>query len=336
MKLSVIIPVYGVEKYLEQCVESILNTQYTDMEIILVDDGSPDKCPAICDDFAERDARVKVIHKDNGGLSSARNAGIKEAKAGYLIFVDSDDWWNENVDFEKVMEYVDHFKNVDMFLFSSLDYIEGKGFFKRKEHYNLNKINTSSIADYCESLLKNGNFEVAAYTKILKTNFVKNNELYFYEGMVCEDSEWMLRVLRAIKNVKIIEVDLYVYRSGRPGSIVNTIKLKNIQDMLFIIKETSDFYRTREDPVKEYELDYCSYLWFCALANSPKCTKLERRFLKNELKSTAPICKYANSSKTKMAYRVYKVLGYTLTCWILSRYLALKNRKNLNKIQVIK
>ena len=74
MKLSVIIPVYGVEKYLEQCVESILNTQYTDMEIILVDDGSPDKCPAICDDFAERDARVKVIHKDNGGLSSARNA----------------------------------------------------------------------------------------------------------------------------------------------------------------------------------------------------------------------------------------------------------------------
>lgn len=90
--VSVIIPVYNVEKYLERCVESIINQTYQKLEIILVDDGSPDRCPQICDDFALRDARIRVIHKENGGLSSARNAGIACMKGAYVTFVDSDDF----------------------------------------------------------------------------------------------------------------------------------------------------------------------------------------------------------------------------------------------------
>lgn len=334
MKLSVIIPVYGVERYIEQCVCSVLNMNYLDMEIILVDDGSPDNCPVMCDDFARRDSRIKVIHKENGGLSSARNAGIREAKGEYLIFLDSDDWWNERVDLTEVMEKVYSNTVTEMFLFSSLDYIEGDGFYKRKEHYCLGEIDTSTIVNYCESILKNGNFEVAAYTKILRTDFIKKNDLYFYEGIVCEDSEWMLRVLRVIKKVQIIDVDLYIYRFGRPGSIVNTIKLKNIQDILFIVKTTLEFYKTKEDAIKKYELDYCSYLWFCALANSRRCCREERCVLKDKFKDTVQICRFASSPKTKKAYRVFKVLGYNLTSIILSKYINLKNKKNLNKSRV--
>ncbi len=90
--ISVVIPVYNVEQYLSRCVESVINQTYQSLEIILVDDGSPDKCPFICDQYAEHDRRIKVIHKKNGGLASARNAGIKEASGKYLFFVDSDDW----------------------------------------------------------------------------------------------------------------------------------------------------------------------------------------------------------------------------------------------------
>lgn len=90
--ISVIVPVYKVEPYLDRCVRSIVEQTYTDLEIILVDDGSPDNCPAICDAWAERDSRVKVIHKQNGGLSDARNAGMDIATGEYIGFVDSDDW----------------------------------------------------------------------------------------------------------------------------------------------------------------------------------------------------------------------------------------------------
>lgn len=89
---SIIIPVYNVEKYLNKCVDSVLNQTFTDFEVILVDDGSPDNCPAICDSYAEKDNRVKVIHKQNGGLINARKSGLEAASGGYIGFVDSDDW----------------------------------------------------------------------------------------------------------------------------------------------------------------------------------------------------------------------------------------------------
>jgi glycosyltransferase involved in cell wall biosynthesis len=90
--ISVIIPVYGVEKYLDKCVLSIINQTYTNLEIILIDDGSPDNCPVICDQYARQDSRIKVIHKINGGLSSARNVGLDIALGKYVTFIDSDDW----------------------------------------------------------------------------------------------------------------------------------------------------------------------------------------------------------------------------------------------------
>ncbi len=95
--ISVIVPVYKVEKYLHKCVESILNQTYADFELLLVDDGSPDGCPEICDDYAARDPRVRVIHKPNGGLISARNEGIRAARGDYVCILDGDDWAVENM-----------------------------------------------------------------------------------------------------------------------------------------------------------------------------------------------------------------------------------------------
>ena len=97
MLLSVIIPVYGVETTLDRCVESVLGQRMSDMEVILVDDGSPDRCPQMCDEWAQRDSRIKVIHKENGGLSDARNAGLDIATGDFLTFVDSDDWIDDGL-----------------------------------------------------------------------------------------------------------------------------------------------------------------------------------------------------------------------------------------------
>lgn len=117
-EISIIVPVYRVEKYLQRCVESLLSQTFGDIEIILVDDGSPDQCPAMCDQFSEKDSRIRVIHKENGGLSSARNAGIEIAQGKYIGFVDSDDDVADNM-YERMHEIIER-ENVD---FVMSDYI---------------------------------------------------------------------------------------------------------------------------------------------------------------------------------------------------------------------
>ena len=108
MTISVIVPIYKVEAYLRQCVDSILAQTYTDLDIVLVDDGSTDNCPAICDAYARKDARVQVVHKPNGGLMSARQAGLRVAKGEYVGFVDGDDWIEPDM-YEKMMALMEKY-----------------------------------------------------------------------------------------------------------------------------------------------------------------------------------------------------------------------------------
>lgn len=102
MKFSIIIPCYKVEQYLHQCVDSVLAQTYEDYEVILVDDGSPDNSPAICDEYGKKTDKVKVIHKPNGGLSDARNAGLDVARGEFVLFLDSDDWWDDKEALHKI------------------------------------------------------------------------------------------------------------------------------------------------------------------------------------------------------------------------------------------
>ena len=106
--VSIIIPIYNVEQYLDRCIKSVINQTYKNIEIILVDDGSTDKCPEICDQYAQKDNRIVVIHKENGGLSSARNAGMKVLKGEYMLFVDSDDWIKGNTVEELLQIAIEH------------------------------------------------------------------------------------------------------------------------------------------------------------------------------------------------------------------------------------
>lgn len=332
-ELSVIIPIYNVENCLSQCVDSVISQNLDSIEIILVDDGSPDNCPQICDEYKNKYDNIKVIHKSNGGLSSARNAGIRAATGQYIIFMDSDDWWNPNVSVKKMLAEVTENPDVQMFLFTSLDYIDGDGLYKRTEHKRLSNIRTDTVEHYYSDLLANGNLEVHAATKVLKTDFVRVNELYFKEGIVSEDNEWMLRLLRVLKSVKIIDYPLYMYRTGRIGSITNTIKRKNISDLLDIIQASINYYGQLEisKELLRYEYCYCAYLWFCALGLSVKIPKREYQDLIAKFKATALVCEYSNSKKTKLAYFVYKLLGMNGVKNILGLYIKLKGETNLNK-----
>ena len=335
--LSLIIPVFNVEQYLDKCIRSVIyhNPEELNMEIVLVDDGSTDYSPQICDTYANSYPFVRVIHKANNGLSSARNVGLRQASGQYIMFMDSDDWWNPNADIRSMISIVKEQKQTDMFLFSSYDYIEGEGYYKRKEHENFGKINTSDIKQYYQSLLNNGNLEVSACTKIIKKSFLTENRLYFIEGLLSEDNEWMLRLLRNLEKVTIIDEPLYICRLNRKGSIANTIRRKNVEDLLLIVHLSQGFYeRYPEHELKRLELCYASYLWFSALGLSDLLNHFDRQQLKRKFHKTSEVCRFSDSPKTRICYKIYQIAGLSLTSKVLGAYIKIKRKKPINRKKV--
>ena len=226
--VSIIIPVYKVEQYLKRCMDSILNQTYKNIEIILVNDGSPDNCPALCDEYAKIDSRVRVIHKENGGLSSARNVALNTVKGDYVFFVDSDDWIALDT-LEVLNEYME--KDYDMISFQVTYLTEEKNVEKGEK--NPKDMDVSQYID--ASFLGRYNFFVT--TKIFKTEVFDN--IRFLEGRNYEDLEIMRRLFLNMKKVIGLDYSLYYYWKANEGSITNTITMKNIQDHYL---STSEIY----------------------------------------------------------------------------------------------
>lgn len=331
--LSVIIPIYNVEPYLRQCVDSVLNQKLDNYELILVDDGSPDACPKICDDYAERFPNVHVIHQKNSGLSVARNAGLHAAAGEYIVFMDSDDWWNPEVRVSNMLDEVRQNPDVDVFLFSGLDYVEGEGYFERSDSIRRLGRKRFDAAAYYETMLAMGNLQVHAATKFLKKSFLLNDQIWFSVGLKGEDNDWMIRLLRANPNIMILPEPLYIYRSGRAGSISNTIGKKNVSDLLQIVSDSIKHYSApgTDQALMKHEYCFCAYLWFCALGLSDSLTEIEKKEISGLFQKTSAVCQYSNSRKTRLAYILYRTAGLSLTRQILHGYIRQKNKLTLNR-----
>ncbi|MBE5758076.1 MAG: glycosyltransferase [Clostridiales bacterium] len=207
-KISVIIPVYKVEKYLSNCLNSVIKQTYKNLEIIVVDDGSPDQCPQICDEYAERDSRIKVIHKKNGGLSSARNAGIDVATGDYLMFVDSDDTLNEHMCEILINQLIE--KDADIAMSSFRNVYENKVFNK---DINLKKIKSIFITqkDDVFDLLFNKRIPMImlAWGKLYKKELFDN--IRYPDGKIHEDEFIIHELLNDCNKFVFVNLPLYNY-----------------------------------------------------------------------------------------------------------------------------
>lgn len=234
MKFSFIIPVYKVEAYLENCIDSILCQTYQDFEVILIDDGSPDKCPQLCDEFALRTSKIKVIHKKNGGLASARNEGLKIAKGDYVIFLDSDDWWCDNTALERISNKIDD-SNPDVVIFASKKFytIKNKYLEMSTKHASLS-CRTSLTIDEC---ISNSLFIASAWDKVIRKSILVINSIQFVEGLLSEDIEWCCQLLTL--NLKYATIDgfIHVYRQQNLTSITANITNKNFDDDIYILNK---------------------------------------------------------------------------------------------------
>ena len=279
--VSIIVPVYRVEKYLRRCLVSILEQSNNNIEVIVIDDGSPDGCPGICDEYALLDSRVKVVHQKNNGLSCSRNIGIDLANGEYLMFVDSDDFITKNA-VEKLLENAKKY---------NLDVSYGN-------YKNINRSDTNSKLfhgqncqlfngnEFIKEQLKAGKLHIAVWLGMYRREFIVQNKIYFENGIVHEDERWSPLVLLSAKRIRCIADGFYCYNNENPESI--TRRKNREQNGLDIIKTCyyleGKFEGLKDARLKKYLMDHIARLYIFAVIdcnlNTKKYTaRLNSRFL---------------------------------------------------------
>lgn len=248
--VTVIVPVYNVEDYLRQCLDSIINQTYTYLEILLIDDGSTDGSGAICDEYAMKDKRIKVIHQQNQGISAARNAAMKIMKGEWVLFVDSDDWI-ELITVEECIKVIDENTGVEFIEF---------GFF---EHYITHSVEWkgperkySAGKDALYSMLSLCGVYGTVWAKFIKASLLE--DINFIEGRKYEDTPFIVEVLWKTKKYYFLPRSLYYYRRGRIGQITEFFSEKK-QDMFYNVETLIEKYG--EDAQKLLYLQTLYIFW---------------------------------------------------------------------------
>lgn len=209
--VSVIVPVYKVERYIHKCVDSILNQSFTDFEVILVDDGSPDNCGKICDEYAEKDERIKVIHKENGGLSDARNVGLDVARGKYISFVDSDDWIHKDLLKDNVNRMIS--ENADVIIFNYIEVF-------KEERIKRVAVKTD-YGDTYDRIYYFSKAPVMVWCKLYKADLWK--KLRFPVGLKHEDDYTLPYVVADAHKIISNEKAYYYYNRTNENSIMHNL-----------------------------------------------------------------------------------------------------------------
>lgn len=234
MLFSIVVPIYNVEPYLERCIASMREQTYENIEIILVDDESPDRCPAICDRYAELDNRIKVIHKKNGGLSDARNHGVAAATGEYIIFLDSDDYIGLDT-CERFAEYAKG--GIDILVGSAT--VEGGA-------CDLRQIDPTDTVYTGEEYLKKAHREskarMAAWLNVYRRQFLLENELWFQRGILHEDEEFTPRVFLRAQSVVNTGINFYHYIIRDNSITTKKDKRRNARDLYSSLCSLEEIY----------------------------------------------------------------------------------------------
>lgn len=245
--ISIIIPVYKVEKYLEKCIQSVINQTYENLQIILVDDGSPDNCGKICDEYAKKDHRIEVIHKSNGGLSDARNKGLEIAKGEYIGFVDSDDYIEADM-YEVLYNLLEQY-NADVSICNFYTVSQGK--ISIKNAYN--GINEYNRIEILKEILLDKNIQSYAWNKLYKKELF--DEIKYPIGKKYEDIGTTFYLLEKCNKVVVTGKSEYYY-INRQDSIVNNVTESTITDYIELIMQRYDYIEENIKELSSYNKDY--------------------------------------------------------------------------------
>lgn len=313
MFFSVIVPVYNVEKYLSQCVDSILNQSFSDFELILVDDGSTDNSPKMCDEYADKDKRVKVIHKENGGAAASRNFGTDASMGKYIVYIDSDDYVDDNEFLNKLYTKANE-KDYDIICYKFKKYFESNGQFSECAFSCPDIERYSSLFDKINYMVSCDAFYCAPWAKCFKASAVKDNNIKFENGIIGEDQEWYYHLLLSVNSITFIDEAFIVYRQ-RNNSVTSSWKMKNLTDCIYVVKKWKDYFEHSDDMDEAYKkalLNSVAKLYCNLLIGYVKFNDKDKKKYYGELKKMAPILKNCLNPRVNTFYKIYKIGGFSL------------------------
>ena len=317
MKVSVIIPVYNVQDYLKECVDSVLSVN-VDLEIVLVDDGSTDGSGALCDQLAQVDSRIRVVHQENGGLSAARNTGIQNCSGDYVMFLDSDDFLDPKKTEKMLLALVTE-PDILMGLYRNY-YTDGRYEEENGDGF-LAVAGAVSVEEFLDHIPPTGSScYMIACRFVVRRRLLLENDLFFFTGIYHEDEEWTQRLFCAATSVYVSHEFFYQYRQGRYGAITSTVRPKHIHDSLTIMKRTATLIdrQTNEDK-RRYLLYRLSQLYINIIANFSVLASTEKSQVSWELKPFSSVCRrYMAGTRGLVVKTMVFLFGIRCTGFLLS------------------
>lgn len=314
MKFSIIVPVYNVEKYLDECMSSLITQNYDSYEIILVDDGSTDASGKICDIWKGKSSKIKVIHKQNGGLSSARNTGLENALGEYIIFVDSDDYIEKD-SLSKINACI---KSDTDIVITRLIHVYPDS--KEIRNSSITTLRDAGYEDCVRWIFEKSENCWPAPQYIIRKQYAVLHKLRFKEGFLHEDLDWTSRLFMQPSSISVCEYPWYYHRLQRPGSITTKGNAKRVADVYTmaaqLMEDLSDI------DLEEWKISVISERiassLFSILVQYTKCDSADRRMIVNCVKENRRILETSKNKKIACFRVLYNVFGYKFAIAVLS------------------
>lgn len=319
MFLSIIVPVYNVENYLKRCIQSIIDCNLSDYELILVNDGSTDRSREICEEYEKQYKDVVLINKENGGLSDARNCGMNRAVGKYISFIDSDDY----IISENFSKTIKQLKKIDEDN-NSLDILVNDFFRVSDEEKIIDRVNqienTQDIIKdekYMNKFLYDYGCFWNTWRFVFRREFLVENSYSFKKGYLCEDIDFAVKTLVSTNKIGFYHNPYYCYRIGRKSSIMNVVTIKRIDDYLSITSECMDLLNDNKPFFMKRMIDKLSIEYILNLATIYEVRKQDRLMAIDLFKKNLSILQYSDDSKCIFINRSIKLLGVSAIAFML-------------------
>jgi glycosyltransferase involved in cell wall biosynthesis len=325
--VSIIIPVYNTERYLSDCITSVLSQEYTNFECILIDDGSTDRSPALCEEFARQDRRIQVVHKENGGLSDARNTGLHRARGVYVMFMDSDDFWGDKCVLSGLVSLFNGKTSYDFIQFNCFYYYGKRQKYKAWPQYPDSMNGRVDKNNKVIKLISRGQFPMSACLKIIKREFLMKNNIRFIRGIISEDIPWFLEMIYKSNNFLFVNDYYYIYRKQVNNSISSSFSEKRYGDLYNIIGSETEKIKTRcdDNELQNALLSFMAYEYCILMGMIHFLHPAKRKKEICKLKKYTWLFKYRLHPKVNLVKKVLKIAGFRVTSYLLFRKLKLNS-----------
>lgn len=324
--LTFIIPVYKVEKYINECVDSILNQLTDACEVILVDDGSPDRSGVICDGYADRDSRVKVVHQKNGGLAAARNTGLDCARGEYIAFVDSDDYLDGQC-VSKILNWIT-LGGADICFMRAM-----KVFPDGKQQLLDDEMNAAELKGSKGSAIKylseRSKYPGSPCTKLFRRALLERNHLRFPDDRrVSEDLGFVLQCILNADSYDALPIDYYYYRQAREGSITNNVTYKSFLGLRAFVEESINNLTENKSPkgnIERYAMSFVAYEFSIMIWQYSRIGEEFKSGAAKTLNEYSWVLSYGRTKKTHLVRWTMQILGVETTMRMLDIYMRLRS-----------